>query len=116
MCAIMKQRAGPSGDCTTFAAARADRAAAFPMTPFPFAIFAVAAVMAGCAQPGTMADARGSQIAQAGQSVAASAPAEPKAKSAKPAVRPALPNLELTEQLMFKLMLAEVAEQRGQLQ
>jgi tetratricopeptide (TPR) repeat protein len=68
--------------------------------------------MAGCAQPGTVAGERTSQVAQAGQSAAAGAPA----KSAKPALRPALPNVELTEQLMFKLMLAEVAEQRGQTQ
>ena len=40
---------------------------------------------------------------------------QPKAEVAKPAPRkPPLPSQELTEQILFKLMLAEVAAQRGQ--
>jgi Tfp pilus assembly protein PilF len=50
------------------------------------------------------------RLAQAGQPAAA-----PQSKT-KPAAKPnaALPSVELTEQLMFKLMIAEVALQRGQ--
>lgn len=55
-------------------------------------------------------------LTQAGQPAPAATPRDATSKSAPLVPRPVLPKVELTEQLMFKLMLAEIAEQRGQLQ
>jgi tetratricopeptide (TPR) repeat protein len=78
------------------------------MTRFITAVL-IAAFGAACAQRGTLSDApRSGSQAQAGMA-AAQAKGQPSARA-----RPPLPNLELTEQLMYKLMLAEVALQRGQ--
>jgi tetratricopeptide (TPR) repeat protein len=78
------------------------------MTRFITAVL-IAAFAAACAQRGTLSDApRSGSQAQAGMA-AAQAKGQPSARA-----RPPLPNLELTEQLMYKLMLAEVALQRGQ--
>jgi tetratricopeptide (TPR) repeat protein len=67
-------------------------------------VFAAVLAATGCAQHGTPTDSRAGLTAQA---------AQPKSKPAAAARLP-LPKLELTEQLMFRLMLAEVALQRGQ--
>jgi tetratricopeptide (TPR) repeat protein len=82
--------------------------AVFLMKRFISAVCAAAAV----------ATAAGVAFADAGDSSRAlqlvQTPAA-KAKSAQqPAPRPPLPTLELTEQLMYKMMMAEVALQRGQ--
>ncbi|HUP95305.1 MAG TPA: tetratricopeptide repeat protein [Burkholderiales bacterium] len=76
------------------------------MTFFRIAVIAAACAIAAGAEAGPFdAQMPALRIAQA-------AP-QPKAKpDARP--RAALPTVELTEQLMFKLMLAEVALQRGQ--
>ena len=76
------------------------------MTRFRTALIAAAFSVAAGAQAGPLdVDTPALRIVQA-------AP-QPKAKpDARP--RPALPTVQLTEQLMFKLMLAEVALQRGQ--
>ncbi|MDB5902717.1 MAG: hypothetical protein JWM26_1595, partial [Betaproteobacteria bacterium] len=69
---------------------------------------ALSAAVCAAAGPG---DTRGFDVAQGVQ------PGAPAAKpKAKPAAKPpaVLPSVELTEQLMFKLMMAEVALQRGQ--
>jgi tetratricopeptide (TPR) repeat protein len=73
----------------------------------------LALACAGCAQLGTP-DARDPErVAQT--RTPESTPADAKRKrAAKPAPRPALPPIELTEQVMFKLVVAEVALQRGQ--
>src|SRR5512135_3343317 len=75
----------------------------------PAAVVIACAMLAACAQQPTQ------------PSVVADAPAkaesrpQPKITVAKPAPHePVLPKLELTDELMFKLMLAEVAVQRGQ--
>ena len=80
------------------------------------ALIAAAFVTAGCAPPRDIARERMEPLAQAGQPAPAATPRDPKSKSAPLVPRPVLPKVELTEQLMFKLLLAEVAEQRGQLQ
>jgi tetratricopeptide (TPR) repeat protein len=70
-----------------------------------------AALSAAVCAAGGPADTRGFDVAQGVQ------PGAPAAKpKAKPAAKPpaVLPSVELTEQLMFKLMMAEVALQRGQ--
>ncbi|MDB5923285.1 MAG: hypothetical protein JWN13_2221 [Betaproteobacteria bacterium] len=75
------------------------------MTRFRTALVAAVLAFTACAQHGALDDStRLPPTAQA---------AQPGSKSA-PAARLPLPKLELTEQLMFKLMLAEVALQRGQ--
>jgi tetratricopeptide (TPR) repeat protein len=80
------------------------------LTRFISAVFAAAISAVVCAAPGAE-DSLGNHLAQGAQS----GPAAPKPKP-KPAAKPqaVLPSLELTEQLMFKLMMAEVALQRGQ--
>jgi tetratricopeptide (TPR) repeat protein len=75
------------------------------MTRFSTALVAAVLAMSGCAQHGTHDDS-----ARAGVGVRA-ADGSSKAGAADPSP---LPKIELTEQLMFKLMLAEVALQRGQ--
>jgi len=74
------------------------------MTPLFFAV--CAAILAF--------SAAGDAIAGESSRIAQAAPAKPKPAPKAPAARPALPSIELTEQLMFKLMTAEVALQRGQ--
>jgi len=80
------------------------------MTRLLTAVCAAALASAGCATinepPGS---ARTGQVAPSG----ASAPAKAK-PAAGSAARPSLPTLELTDELMYKLMMAEVALQRGQ--
>ncbi len=76
------------------------------MTRFLSALFAAAVVMAGCASSPSSEQQKIAQVSQGADT-----------RDAKPAAQPArppLPRLELTEQVMFKLMLAEVAIQRGQ--
>src|SRR4051812_19115014 len=75
------------------------------MTRFSTALVAAVLAISGCAQHGTSNDS-----ARAGVGVRA-ADGNSKAGAADPSP---LPKIELTEQLMFKLMLAEVALQRGQ--
>ena len=79
------------------------------MTRFLTAVLAAAFVSAACAQRGALdVPPPGGQLAQSGAST-------PQAKpTPAPRARPPLPQVELTEQLMFKLMVAEVALQRGQ--
>ncbi len=74
------------------------------------AAVAVCATLAACAQQPTI---------QAGGAAPAHSEARPQPKvvAAKPAPRkPPLPAQDLTEEILFKLMLAEIAVQRGQLQ
>ena len=77
------------------------------MTRFIPAVFAAVVSTAACADPAVLDTPLAETLAQAAQSAA-----KPKPVAPKP--RPALPQIELTEQLMFKLMIAEVALQRGQ--
>lgn len=82
------------------------------MTRFIFAILA-ASVAGGACAADRSERAHSVQLAQTGRE----APAPRDAKSKVPpraAPRPALPSVELTGELMFKLMAAEVALQRGQ--
>ncbi len=84
------------------------------MTPFLSAMIVVALSAAACADTGALNSTQPS-IAQAGQPGAGTPRAKTKPApkvAAKP--RAAFPAIELTEQLMFKLMIAEVALQRGQ--
>lgn len=84
------------------------------MSDFLPATLALLLLAAGCAQQPAKPAA---QLAAAPQT-----PTETKPKPARAAAseaqrrHPALPRVELTEQFMFKMMLAEVAVQRGQLQ
>ena len=104
----MKQRAPSLGAYTSVVAA--DLSAASLMKPLLTALFAAAFSAAACADfVGTGDYLAQEQLAQAGGAVA-----QPKAKPAPKRLSPALPTIELTEQIMFKLMLAEVALQRGQ--
>ncbi|MGH8641948.1 MAG: tetratricopeptide repeat protein, partial [Burkholderiales bacterium] len=66
---------------------------------------ALCAALAACAQPSPLGDESG-----------APAPKKtPRVVVAKPeAGRPALPDVELSEELLFKMMVAEIAVQRGQ--
>lgn len=67
------------------------------------------AVLAACAQQPTTPTAREAPAVQS------QAKPQPKVVVAKPTPRqPPLPKLELSEQIVFKMMLAEVAMQRGQ--
>ena len=100
----MKQRAGRRGRIHFL-----PRSAAFPMTRFLPAVCAAAFMLSACAHPGEQST-RDRQIAQ---SVPAPGDSQTKPKTAA-GTRPPLPRVELTEQLMYKLMLAEVAMQRGQ--
>src|SRR5262245_44207917 len=75
------------------------------MSMHRFFALALCAALAACAQPSPRDDE------------AAGAPAKkpPRVVSAKPeAGRPALPDVELSEELLFKMMVAEIAVQRGQ--
>ena len=82
------------------------------MTRFLTAYAAAVFALAGCAQHGALdRHSQAEPLAQAAQN-GASAP-QP-GSQARARVRPALPRVELTEELMFKLMVAEVALQRGQ--
>jgi hypothetical protein len=77
------------------------------MTRFITAVCAAALATAGCA---TINEPPGSaQLAQSDKPAAS----KPKA-AAKSAARPSLPTVELTDELMYKMMMAEVALQRGQ--
>jgi tetratricopeptide (TPR) repeat protein len=68
---------------------------------------AVCVLLAACAQQPT--------TSTPGETPSSARAAQPQAKGvAKPAPKPALPAYELTEQLMLKLLLAEVAIQRAQ--
>ena len=69
------------------------------MTAYRFIVLAVCAAFAACAQqPAAQGDAAGPQVV-----------------TAKPEPRlPPLPNVELSEELLYRMMLAEVALQRGQ--
>jgi tetratricopeptide (TPR) repeat protein len=75
------------------------------MTRFIPAVFAAVVTTAACASFAVFNDARAESLTQNGA---------PKAKPAAPKPRSALPQIELTEQIMFKLMVAEVALQRSQ--
>lgn len=77
------------------------------MTPFCTVIFAAAFSAAACADTGVALHRTPDRLAQASGAAA-------KSKPAATLLLPALPAVELTEQIMFKLMLAEVALQRGQ--
>lgn len=80
------------------------------MTRSITAFCAAALLSAGCAGTGNPAAREAnSGLAQS----AASAPAKPQGP-AIPGKRPSLPAVELTDELMFKMMMAEVALQRGQ--
>jgi tetratricopeptide (TPR) repeat protein len=68
-------------------------------------LFAAAIVVAACAETGVAIQRGPDRLAQANGTAA-------KSESAK--LLPGLPAVELTEQIMFKLILAEVALQRGQ--
>jgi len=82
-----------------------------PMNLTRTAVFTASLVLAACAQP---------PVKPEPAAAPAPAAAKPLPKVVTQAERPArvvpLPNLELSEDLMFKLTLAEVAVQRGQLQ
>lgn len=79
---------------------------ALPMTLIRLAFAAICVALAACAQQPTRTDGAPGQPG-AGD--------DPKVVVAKPARRqPALPLVDLSEHIMFKLMLAEVALQRGQ--
>jgi tetratricopeptide (TPR) repeat protein len=76
------------------------------MTAFRILVLALSAALAACAQqpPTTEVPAPAPQAAQ-----------KPRVVVAKPEpASPPLPNVELSEELLYKLMLAEVALQRGQ--
>lgn len=79
------------------------------MKPLLTALFAAAFSAAACADLGPVDHLASERLAQAGGTAPKS-----KAKPAPKSQRPSLPTIELTEQVMFKLMLAEVALQRGQ--
>ena len=75
------------------------------MTIFRISIAVALLFLAACAQQPARKDSGPADDAQR----------RPKVVVAKPAPgRPPLPNVELTEELMFKVMLAEIALQRGQ--
>ena len=76
------------------------------MIPVRTVLFAAAFSAAACADTGVAFHRAPDRLVQASD---AAAKTKPGAK-----LHPALPGVELTEQIMFKLMLAEVALQRGQ--
>ena len=76
------------------------------MTAYRFIVLAVCAALAACAQP---------PRAVQEEAPAPGAAPPPRAAITRPAPhRPVLPEVELSEELLFKMMLAEVALQRGQ--
>src|SRR5689334_7620569 len=79
------------------------------MTPCRVLALVACMMMAACAQ-------QPKQAGTAGETPAAGeVPRQPRVVVAKPEPRkPPLPNVELSEELLFKMMLAEVAMQRGQ--
>jgi tetratricopeptide (TPR) repeat protein len=79
------------------------------MTRFVLTVLAVVLAGVGCSQMDARAPGEPERFAQTGQK-------KPQTRSApsKPATRPALPEIELSAELMYKMMLAEVALQRGQ--
>jgi tetratricopeptide (TPR) repeat protein len=77
------------------------------MTPYRFLVLSLCAAVAACAQQPSR---EGS-----GATGADGAQALPRVVTAKPEARkPPLPDIELTEELLYKMMLAEVAVQRDQ--
>jgi tetratricopeptide (TPR) repeat protein len=77
------------------------------MTAYRFIVLAVCAALAACAQPPPRA------VPEETPGPGAAPP--PHAVVGKPeAPRPVLPEVELSEELLYKMMLAEVALQRGQ--
>jgi len=87
------------------------------MKQFRFAVAAIAALVLGaCAQQPIRQDAGATPAPVPKQPpTQQSAPIKPKVVISRPEPRkPALPEVQLTEQLMFRIMLAEVALQRGQ--
>jgi tetratricopeptide (TPR) repeat protein len=77
------------------------------MTAYRFIVLAVGAALAACAQQPT-------QTGQ-GEAPAPGQARPPRAVAAKPEPgRPPLPDVELSEALLYRMMLAEVALQRGQ--
>jgi len=77
------------------------------MIPYRFVVLSLCAALAACAQQPSHdeSDATGAQGAHA----------LPRVVTAKPEARePSLPRIELTEELLYKILLAEVAVQRGQ--
>jgi tetratricopeptide (TPR) repeat protein len=86
------------------------RSAALLMTRFLLTVLAVAFTGAGCSHLGdTRWSAEPDRFAQTGRN-------KPQLRGAasKPVPAPALPAVELTAELMYKVMVAEVALQRGQ--
>jgi tetratricopeptide (TPR) repeat protein len=78
------------------------------MNPYRFPVLLVCAVLAACAQSPQRAE-------PAAQAPAQVEPKAPRVVVAKPEPRkPPLPAVELSEELLFKMMVAEVAVQRGQ--
>jgi len=79
------------------------------MTSFRLALLAVALAGAGCSQLGESRDTQPERLAQTGQKKPAAGAPQP-----TPPARPSLPAIELSSELMYKMMVAEVALQRGQ--
>ena len=102
----MKQRAVEIGDRPAQAATSLYTAVS-QMTRFLTAACAAAILIAGCAVPSSESQDKLAQAPQGGSDAR-------DAKDKPPRSRPPLPRVELTEQLMFKLMVAEVALQRDQ--
>jgi tetratricopeptide (TPR) repeat protein len=78
----------------------------FQMTRFLSALCAASVVLTGCALSSSTTHEPENQVSQGADTR--------EAKPSTPRARPTLPRIELTEQVMYKLMLAEVAIQRGQ--
>ncbi|HEX9686937.1 MAG TPA: tetratricopeptide repeat protein [Burkholderiales bacterium] len=77
------------------------------MTAYRFIVLAVGAALAACAQQPPGAGQEGAPAPGAAE--------PPRAAVARPEPRrPTLPEVELSEELLYKMMLAEVALQRGQ--
>lgn len=77
------------------------------MTAYRFIVLAACAALAACAQEPSRAPQDGAPARGEAR--------PPRAAAAKPAPgRPPLPDVELSEELLFKMMMAEVALQRGQ--
>jgi tetratricopeptide (TPR) repeat protein len=89
------------------------------MTRFLTVLLTATVAVAACAERGTLDRPARSGEKGSSSPLAQSEPSSPTQGAKPPAagrVGPPLPRVELTEQLMFKLMLAEVALQRGQAQ